>query len=1175
MAARRALVGVDVGGTFTDGVLLLDGWLYFAKVPSRPGREEEAIEEVVGHLLGAAGLGGSAVERLAHGMTVTTNALLEGRTAPTAFLATEGFTDIVDLGRQARPSLYRLCEAPPRALVPPSRRFGVRERITPAGVELEPTADHLAELAERIKASGVVSVAVTLLHSYANPRHERLVARALRQAIPTLRISLSSELVGTFREYERAATTELDAALSPLLDRYLTRLRRRLRRQGIEGLEVMASSGGLLAVPFAARHGAHTVLSGPAGGVQAAKLIGRTVGRRNLLCLDMGGTSCDLSLIEAGEAGESPLRTVAGRPLALPALEIVTIGAGGGSIAWQDEGGALRVGPRSAGAKPGPACYGRGGTEPTVTDANLLLGRLAHHQRLAGGIAIDRQAAEHAVAKLANSLGLTPTACAEGIVAVAEAEMARALRVVTVERGIDPRRFSLLAFGGAAGLHACALAERLGIAEVLVPQGAGVLSALGLATTAPRRDRSQTVLLRGRAFTTAAIRRIQERLLRAASADLGQRPVRCVTTFELRFQGQSFELPLRLAGEVTAERLQAAFKRLHRRRYGFLLDREVELVTVRVSVFGRAPRIRLAPREGEEGAVVPHRLYHQGRLVRAKLYQGRLRPGQEIVGPALHLLPEATTYIPPGWKGRALAEGTLQLRRQGGSRAQRGRRNERPIELSLLLGGLRSVCEEMGATLIRSASSPNIKERRDASTALFNRRGDLVMQAEHIPVHLGAMPDAVAAVRDRPQRPGQSWILNDPFQGGTHLPDITVITPCFVGRQLVGFAASRAHHADVGGRQPGSMPADSKTIEEEGVVIPPQPLTDRLIGELARQMRNPAERLADLQAQQASCLLGSRRLAELVEAAGRRRFDRQVEELLDYSERRMAAALAELKERSGNPLEAEDFLEGREGEIPLRLQATFANGGLILDFSGSAPQQPNNLNCPLSVTRSAAYFAVRVLADPTIPACAGSYRPIEVRAPAGSILNARYPAAVAAGNVETSSRVADLVLAAFGRPLGQGTMNNVTVGNDRFAYYETIGGGQGACPDRDGPSAVHVAMSNTLNTPIEALEQEHPLLVRRYALRRGSGGKGAFRGGDGVVRELEAREEVVFSLIAERRRRAPAGAAGGGDGKPGRDYKVDRSRRRRRLPPKATGTLSAGERLVIETPGGGGYGSPR
>jgi N-methylhydantoinase B len=581
-----------------------------------------------------------------------------------------------------------------------------------------------------------------------------------------------------------------------------------------------------------------------------------------------------------------------------------------------------------------------------------------------------------------------------------------------------------------------------------------------------------------------------------------------------------------------------------------------------------------------------------------------------------------------------------------------------PIELQVLTGALRAACEEMGAALIRSAHSPNIKERRDASTALFDERGQMVMQAEHIPVHLGSMPDAVAAVLGEDHSAGRSWMLNDPFAGGTHLPDITLVTPVFaptsaagvrpVGgarrqraaagggpgvsgeRRPIGFAVSRAHHADVGGRVPGSMPADSRTLAEEGVVISPRPATPAAIEEVLARMRQPSERRADLRAQLAANRIGALRLREIaarVSAHSGRDGSRgshpggdgigdgdhlreALDAVLDYAERRTRACLAALPDGSRT---AEDVLEAIEGDLVLRLRATVRGERLILDFAGSAPQHSGNLNCPLAVTRSACYFAVRVLTDPDIPPSAGAHRPVEVRVPAGSLLNAqaggrgadRAPA-VAAGNVETSSRVADLVLAAFGRALGQGTMNNLTLGDERFSYYETIGGGQGACPDAEGPSAVHVAMSNTLNTPIEALERELPLRVTAYALRRGSGGAGAHRGGEGVVREIEALREMTFSLITERRRHPPPGAHGGQPGAPGRNLLFEggaagqrpagrngdsrqgrvspgfgRAPRlsdqggaagRRELPGKITGVLCAGERLRIETPGGGGHG---
>jgi N-methylhydantoinase B len=489
-----------------------------------------------------------------------------------------------------------------------------------------------------------------------------------------------------------------------------------------------------------------------------------------------------------------------------------------------------------------------------------------------------------------------------------------------------------------------------------------------------------------------------------------------------------------------------------------------------------------------------------------------------------------------------------------------------PIALQVVTGALRAACEEMGAVLVRSAHSANIKERRDCSTALFDPEGRMVMQAEHIPVHLGAMPAAVAAVAGREHAPGRSWVLNDPYAGGTHLPDITVVTPAFLGGALLGFAASRAHHADVGGPTPGSMPADSTTLADEGVVIGPSVLDPELIEELVAQMRRPDQRRADLRAQLAANATGTRRLAELAARVGPEHLGAATGAVLDYAERRTRACLAALPDGTR---EARDVLEAAEGDLELRLRATVAADELHLDFTGSAPEHAGNLNCPRAVTVSACLFAVRVLTDPDIPANAGALRPVTVTAPEGTLLSATPPHAVVAGNVETSSRVADLVLGAFGRALGQGTMNNLTLGTEAFTYYETLGGGQGACPDADGPSGVHVAMSNTLNTPVEALELEFPLRVVTYALRRGSGGHGRHRGGDGVVRELEALEPMTYSLITERRRHAPRGANGGADGARGRNLLNGAE-----LAPKARGELEPGDRLRLETPGGGGDGAP-
>ena len=495
-----------------------------------------------------------------------------------------------------------------------------------------------------------------------------------------------------------------------------------------------------------------------------------------------------------------------------------------------------------------------------------------------------------------------------------------------------------------------------------------------------------------------------------------------------------------------------------------------------------------------------------------------------------------------------------------------------PVALQVMTGALRAACDEMGAVLIRSAHSPNITERHDCSTALFDASGELVMQAEHIPVHLGSMPDAVAVIVGEEHHEGDLWILNDPYRGGTHLPDITLISPVFHEGELVGFSASRAHHADIGGPTPGGMPALSKSLEEEGVVIPPTRADDAVLSDLASQMRNPEQRLADLRAQRAANLTGSRRLRRLAERHGLELLRTATAEILDYAERRTRAALEEMPDVESS---AEDVLEGIDGDIRLRLRARVRGDTLELDFEGSAAQVEGNLNCPLSVTKAACVYAVRVVCDPDGPPSAGAWRPVAVTAPEGSVLNAQPPAAVVGGNVETSSRVSDLVfeaLAAFA-PVGangQGTMNNVTLATGDWTYYETIGGGQGACPDADGPSAEHVAMSNTLNTPIEALETEYPVRVTELSVRHGTGGAGVHRGGDGIARELEALEPMRYTLIGERRRHAPHGRDGGGPGASGRDLLNGES-----VPAKGEGELRPGDRLRIETPGGGGFGSER
>jgi N-methylhydantoinase A len=669
------LLGVDVGGTFTDAVLVGEGaTVHTAKVPSTPARQEEGVLEAVLLVLERAGARPQEVERFAHGMTVATNALLEGRTARTALLATEGFTDVVELGRQGRVHLYRLCDSAPPPLVPAELRYPVPERMGPDGPLRELDPDRARELVHELGGAQPQAVAVSLLHSYADATHERLLGALLAELPGDMHVSLSVDLVGTFREYERTATTVLDAALSPLLEAYLRRLSERSAALGLPRPQVMQSSGGLTDADRAGAHAALTVLSGPAGGVGGALILAELADEPRVLCFDMGGTSCDVCLIDGLQVPETAERTVAGRPLSLPTLDIHTVGAGGGSIAWSDPGGALRVGPASAGAVPGPACYGRGGTRPTVTDANLLLGRLLEDSPLAGDVTLSRAAAEAAVAGLAGELGLDLLACAEGIVRVAEAEMLAALRVMTVERGIDPRGFALLPFGGAGPLHAAALAEELGISRILCPRASGVLCALGLAAAPPRRDVARTVMLRGASLSTDELAREREALVQEARHLLGAAPTRVRARHELRYRGQSFELPIDEeidpdpgGGGLGPDELRAAFARAHEQRYGYRDDdAEVELVNLRVSVWGPAPPMRpRSPGAAAPSAARRRPVVFAGETLSTAVHAGEPPPGTELEGPALYALPEATLLVPPGWSGEVDAHGTIRLERAG------------------------------------------------------------------------------------------------------------------------------------------------------------------------------------------------------------------------------------------------------------------------------------------------------------------------------------------------------------------------------------------------------------------------------------------------------------------------------------------------------------------------------
>jgi N-methylhydantoinase A len=666
------LLGVDVGGTFTDAVLLDDGAVHTAKVPTTPREESLGVMRAVDAVLERAGAAADDVEVFSHGMTVGTNALLEERGARTALVATRGFADLLEIGRQERPQLYRLCAPKPAPLVQRELRFEARERVGPDGV-VEPLADSEPErLAAEIEASGAESVAICLLFSYLDPSHERRLAEHLRRRLPGVHVSASHEVLPRFREYERCSTTVIDAYLSPLLGRYLGELGEAAEGAGLQQPLVMRSSGGVAPAAEAARAGAWSVLSGPAGGAVGAGLLARLSGDGNALGFDMGGTSCDVCVVEAGQVRRTDSREIGGRPIQLPMVDVHTVGAGGGSIGWRDPGGALRVGPRSAGADPGPACYGRRGSEPTVTDANLLLGHLAGDSRLAGGVDLDAGAAERAVGALARAHGLDPLETAAGILRVANQEMVRALRVVTVERGVDPRGFALLPFGGAGPMHAAAIAAELGIGTILCPRAGGVLSALGLCASERRRDTTRTVMLGGKALSAERVAAEVAAMIAETGAGLGaEAEVR--VTYKLRYAGQAFELPVPGPAEPDPAELVAGFERAHEERYGHR-DPEGEVVLVDVDLTlvlpGPAPRPIAAGAGAVERSSRPVRF--GGEWIETPILRGEPAAGSAAEGPVVFELPEATFVVPPGWQTRVDDHGTIIAMFLSGPRQQKG-----------------------------------------------------------------------------------------------------------------------------------------------------------------------------------------------------------------------------------------------------------------------------------------------------------------------------------------------------------------------------------------------------------------------------------------------------------------------------------------------------------------------
>jgi 5-oxoprolinase (ATP-hydrolysing) len=1129
-----------------------------------------------------------------------TNALLERTGVPPVLFVTRGFRDLLRIGDQRRPELFALRIERPAPLS--ETVVEVPERLAADGSVLERIdLDALSLLARQLAGRGHSVAAVALMHSYVQPRHEALLAELLRGA-GFAHVSVSSSLAPFAGFLHRAETAVVDAYLGPVLEDYLRGVRASLEGGPAAGaavdagepaparprLHVMTSAGGLVRAD--AFHAKDALLSGPAGGVVGAWAAGRRAGFDRVIAFDMGGTSTDVARIDGDYEYVWEHRVGAAR-LVAPALAIESVAAGGGSVCRVD-GDGFAVGPESAGAVPGPACYGMGGPL-TVTDVNLLLGRLKPARF---GIPVDVQAAGDAAAAFRLELRerrggddrLDEPALLEGVLALADERMADAIRRISLRRGYDPADYALVAFGGAGPQHACAVAESLGIRSVVVPPDAGLLSALGIGRALLERF-AERQLLRPLAelepdlpsllaeLEAEAVGAVAAEGVGSGEVDVRRRIV------SLRFRGQDSTLELDWAPAGLAERFADRYLEV----YGHAPHgREVEAVALRVVASAAAEP------EPADPPPAPHAAEPAGRA-RTWLAgawreipgyeRGSLRPGARVPGPALVWEDHSATLVGAGWTGEVDGGGALVLRKRA---AVAGASDDRPaaVREELFVHRFEALVGEMGEQLRRTAISVNVRERLDFSCALLDVDGELVVNAPHIPVHLGALGECVRSVAAAlPLEAGDFAVTNHPAYGGSHLPDVTVVAPVHdAAGSLVGYVANRAHHAEIGGARPGSMPPGARRLADEGTVIPPLHLVrggeDRFgrVEALLRGGRYPSraveENLADLRAQVAAARRGALLLRELADGHGRAAVAGYMDALKARAERRIRGALGRLPPGEYRAIERLD--DGSELAATVRIEGDHA----VIDFAGSAPEHPGNLNATPAIVRSVVLYVLRLLVDEPLPLNEGLLRAVSLHVPPG-ILNPSFgddPAtapAVVGGNVETSQRLTDTLLRALGLvACSQGTMNNVLFGDGSFGYYETVGGGAGAGPGWAGADAVHNHMTNTRITDPEILELRYPVRVEQFGIRRGSGGAGRWHGGDGIVREIRFLKPVSLSVLTQHRVERPYGMAGGAPGAAGRQRVIRASGATLALGPIDGCEVEAGDRLVLETPGGGGWG---
>ncbi len=1189
---------IDRGGTFTDIVAKApDGRLITHKLLSEnPERYKDAAMAGIRTILG---LGPDAplpddVAAIKMGTTVATNALLERKGEAVVLAVTRGFRDALRIAYQNRPKIFaRKIELPEllhRDVIE------IDERVDTNGTVLTPLDLNKArsDFAAAHK-KGYRAIAILLMHGFRYHAHEQALKK-LAEEIGFTQISVSHEVSPLMKLVSRGDTTVVDAYLSPILRRYVDQVAGEIGNRTTR-LMFMQSNGGL--TDAAKFQGKDSILSGPAGGIVGAVETAKQAGFNEIIGFDMGGTSTDVSHFN-GEFERSYEAQVAGVRMRAPMMLIHTVAAGGGSILHFD-GSRYRVGPDSAGANPGPASYRRGGPL-AVTDCNVMMGRL-HPDFFPkvfgpkGDQPLDREVVVEKFTQLAGEIakatGKQPRAedVAEGFLDIAVANMANAIKEISIQRGYDVSKYALACFGGAGGQHACRVADALGMTRIFLHPLAGVLSAYGMGLADIRAIRHKSVegvLDQHLATGLAAEFDTMAEAARAEIATQGIAPDKIDIRRQVHVKYAGTDAPL-IAEFGSADAIKAGFEEAHRQRYGFIVPAKALIIdSISVEAIGKTEQVSdplLAPRlsDAEPLARVP--FWAHGEALTAPVYdRADLRAGQKIDGPAIILEPISTNVVEPGWRAILNDRGHLVMERYIAALRRHAIGTEvDPVMLEIFNNLFMSIAEQMGLTLEKTAASVNIKERLDFSCALYDGDGALIANAPHMPVHLGSMGDSVAAVRAAhpDMRPGDAFALNAPYAGGTHLPDVTVVMPVFGEGDAAPrfFCAARGHHADIGGIAPGSMPPFSASVEDEGVLLDAVQIVRAgrfdeaglraLLAAGPHPARNPDQNVADLKAQIAACAKGAAELHRMTGAYGLDVVKAYMGHVQDNAEAVVRQAIAALK-----PGSFEVEMDGG-AVIRVRIDIDAATRSARIDFAGTSPQQANNFNAPASVAKAAVLYCFRCLADDDIPLNAGCLRPLDIAIPDGSMLKPRYPAAVVAGNVETSQAVTDAIFGAMGvLAASQGTMNNLTFGDARYQYYETICGGAGAGPDFDGQSAVHTHMTNSRLTDPEVLESRFPVLVESFAIRRGSGGAGAHKGGDGVVRRLRFRAPMTCSILSTRRETAPFGLAGGGDAARGRNSVIRADGRIEPLKGADQAEMAPGDAILIETPGGGGYGAP-